>query len=216
VACPACGAKHTLGAPRQFNLLFRTTVGPVEGAESVAYLRPETAQGAYTQYANVSAVLRGRLPLGVAQMGRSFRNEITTQHFLFRSREFDQAELQYFCHPDDADAHFSAWVDFCHSFLVDTVGLRPDRVRRRVYSGDVRKGERMERGSVVLMTLLIHRLCRTWRIMHVRRWTWSTCTRSDGASCGALRTAAISTSSATAPRPAAPSRGRTPTTPRAR
>jgi glycyl-tRNA synthetase len=147
VACPSCGAQGSLGEPRLFNLLFRTSVGPVEGADSVAYLRPETAQGAYTQFGNVQSVLRGRMPCGVAQMGRSFRNEISTHHFLFRTREFDQAELQYFCTPETADEHFARWVDDCHAFLVDVVGLRPDRVRRRVYTGDVRADRSVERGE---------------------------------------------------------------------
>lgn len=105
IACPNCGAKGAekgLQAPRPFNLLFRTMVGPVEDRSAEAFLRPETAQGVYVHFANVATTTRRRLPFGVGQRGRSFRNEIATSNFIFRSREFDQMELQYFCHPDES------------------------------------------------------------------------------------------------------------------
>lgn len=123
--------------PRTFNLLFKTNVGPL-GGSSTAYLRPETAQGVYIHFANVIASTRKRLPLGIGQVGKSFRNEIAVGNFVFRTREFDQAELQYFCVPTDSAAQFDVWVDRCEAWLKNAVGLSPDSVRRRVYDKAVR------------------------------------------------------------------------------
>jgi len=109
VACPSCGMKK-LGAPRRFNLMFKTFVGPVEDTASVAWLRPETAQGIFVNFENVQQATRRRLPFGIAQIGKSFRNEITPGNFIFRSREFEQMEMQYFCRPEDAPRHFDAWL----------------------------------------------------------------------------------------------------------
>ncbi|MDQ6858012.1 MAG: glycine--tRNA ligase, partial [Chloroflexota bacterium] len=99
--CPSCG-QQKLGPPRKFNLMFKTFVGPVEDSASVAWLRPETAQGIFVNFDNVQQSMRKKLPFGIAQIGKSFRNEITPGNFIFRSREFEQMEMQYFVRPEDA------------------------------------------------------------------------------------------------------------------
>lgn len=131
----ACGAagERGFGAPRPFNLLFRTAVGAT-GAGGDAYLRPETAQGAYIHLLNVLHATRRRLPLGVGQAGTSFRNEIAVGNFLFRTREFEQMELQYFCRPADSAAAFDAWVGRCEEWLARVAGLQPGSVRRASYA----------------------------------------------------------------------------------
>ena len=136
----ACGAsgERGFGAPRPFNLLFRTAVGAtggaVGGAVGGAFLRPETAQGAYIHFLNVLTATRRRLPLGVGQAGTSFRNEIAVGNFLFRTREFEQMELQYFCHPRDSAAAFGEWVARCEDWLERVAGLRRGSVRRASYA----------------------------------------------------------------------------------
>src|SRR5437667_4404095 len=101
VACPNCGQKK-LGPPRRFNLMVKTFVGPVEDTASVAWLRPETAQGIFVNFENVQQSTRRKLPFGIAQVGKSFRNEITPSNFIFRSREFEQMEMQYFVRAAEA------------------------------------------------------------------------------------------------------------------
>jgi len=110
VACPNCAEKK-LADPRRFNLMFKTFVGPVEDTAAVAWLRPETAQAVYVNFDNVQQAIRRRLPFGVAQIGKAFRNEITPGNFIFRSREFEQMEMQYFCRPEDAPRIFDEWKD---------------------------------------------------------------------------------------------------------
>ena len=104
--CPDCGGELT--SPRQFNLMFKTHVGPVEDSASIAYLRPETAQGIYVNFLNVVNSSRQKVPFGIAQTGKAFRNEITPGNFIFRSREFEQMEMQFFVKPDTADY----WMDY--------------------------------------------------------------------------------------------------------
>jgi len=98
-SCPECGAKDSLTAPRQFNLMFRTFVGPVEEEAAEVFLRPETAQGIFVNFQNVATTMRRKLPFGIAQIGKSFRNEITPRNFIFRTREFEQMEVEFFCKP---------------------------------------------------------------------------------------------------------------------
>ena len=103
--CPTCGKENTFGEPRQFNMMFKTNVGPVDDDNSVSsYLRPETAQGIFTNYKNVLDSFYPDLPFGIAQMGKAFRNEISPRDFIFRSREFGQMEIEYFVHPDQVGA----------------------------------------------------------------------------------------------------------------
>ena len=108
--CPNCGSTD-LTEPRPFNLMFKTTVGPVDNAENIAYLRPETAQAIFTQFKNVVDSTSRKLPFGIAQIGKSFRNEITPRNFIFRVREFEQAELEYFVEPGDDEKWHEYWKE---------------------------------------------------------------------------------------------------------
>jgi len=109
VQCPSCGMKGTLGAPRLFNLMFKTFMGPVEDTASVVYLRPETAQGIYVNFLNVQQSTRQKIPFGIAQIGKAFRNEITPGNFIFRTREFEQMEMQFFVEPGSDMEWFEFW-----------------------------------------------------------------------------------------------------------
>jgi glycyl-tRNA synthetase len=111
LVCPSCGNKKTLTIPRKFNLMFKTHVGPVEEAAAVVYLRPETAQGIYVNFLNVKEACRRKLPFGIAQYGKAFRNEINTKNFLFRTREFEQMEMQYFIRPEEDERWFEYWLE---------------------------------------------------------------------------------------------------------
>jgi len=108
-SCPDCGGELT--DPRQFNLMFKTFMGPVEEEASIVYLRPETAQGIFVNFDNVMATSRKKLPFGIAQIGKSFRNEITTGNFIFRTREFEQMEIEYFVKPSTDEELFDYWVE---------------------------------------------------------------------------------------------------------
>ena len=136
IACPNCGSKGTLTDARQFNLMFATHVGPVAESSSVAYLRPETAQAMFVQFENVATSMRRKLPFGIAQMGRSFRNEITPGNFIFRLREFEQMEMEFFVHPRDEDEWFAHWVSARHAWWTDVLGISPDRLRLRPHDTD--------------------------------------------------------------------------------
>ena len=136
IACPNCGNRGTLTEPRQFNLMFATHVGPVADSASVAYLRPETAQAMFVQFDNVATSMRRKLPFGIAQQGRSFRNEITPGNFIFRLREFEQMEMEFFVHPRDEDEWFTYWVDARHRWWTDVMGISPDRLRLRPHEAD--------------------------------------------------------------------------------
>jgi glycyl-tRNA synthetase len=136
IACPNCGNRGTLTEPRQFNLMFATHVGPVADSASVAYLRPETAQAMFVQFDNVLTSMRRKLPFGIAQMGRSFRNEITPGNFIFRLREFEQMEMEFFVHPRDEDTWFEYWVAERRRWWSDVLGISPDRLRLRPHDAD--------------------------------------------------------------------------------
>ena len=120
----------TLTEPREFNLMFKTYVGALSGEEGAAYLRPETAQGIFVNFKNVIDSTRFRLPLGIAQIGKSFRNEITPRNFTFRSREFEQMEIEFFCHPDASHAWYRYWRDRRFQWYLD-LGLDPERLQLR-------------------------------------------------------------------------------------
>ncbi len=136
VACPNCGQRGTLTEPRHFNLMFKTHVGPVEDTASLAYLRPETAQGIFVNFANVATSARRKLPFGIAQIGKSFRNEITPGNFIFRLREFEMMELEYFVPPPDEERWFAYWVDERFRWWTDVMGIDPDRLRLRPHEAD--------------------------------------------------------------------------------
>ncbi len=124
--CPVCGGELT--DIRQFNLMFKTHVGPVEDSASIAYLRPETAQGIYANFLNVINSSRQKIPFGIAQIGKAFRNEITPGNFIFRSREFEQMEMQFFVKPDTADYWMDYWKQQRWDFHI-RLGIRPERIR---------------------------------------------------------------------------------------
>ncbi len=126
--CPDCGGELT--EARQFNLMFKTHIGPVEDASSVAYLRPETAQGMFVNFANILDSRHPKLPFGLAQIGKSFRNEITPGNFTFRTREFEQMEIEYFCRPEDSDKVYEEWVAARKQWYLD-LGMKQDHLRFR-------------------------------------------------------------------------------------
>ena len=129
ITCPNCGSKNFTDI-RKFNLMFKTFQGVTEDAKSEIYLRPETAQGIFVNFANVQRTTRKKLPFGVAQIGKSFRNEITPGNFTFRTREFEQMELEFFCKPGTDLDWFYYWKDFCKKWLLD-LGLREENMRVR-------------------------------------------------------------------------------------
>ena len=133
--CPNCGAADSLTEARQFNLMFKTHAGPVESDAAVAYLRPETAQGMFVNFKNVLDTSRKRPPFGIAQVGKSFRNEITPGNFIFRTREFEQMELEYFVPPDQAAHWFEYWCDERYRWYVD-LGIPAERLRLRPHDPD--------------------------------------------------------------------------------
>jgi glycyl-tRNA synthetase len=129
-ACPNCGTKGSFTEARQFNLMFKTHVGPVEDDASVAYLRPETAQGIFVNFKNVQTTSRKKPPFGIAQIGKSFRNEITPGNFLYRTREFEQMEMEFFVPPDEAPKWFEYWVAERFNWYVDH-GIPESQLRIR-------------------------------------------------------------------------------------
>lgn len=126
--CPVCGSRGTLTEPRLFNLMFKTFMGPVEEQAAVVYLRPETAQGIYVNYLNVLNSTRQRVPFGIAQIGKAFRNEITPGNFIFRTREFEQMEMQFFVRPGTDEEWFERWRELRMQWHRD-LGLDPARLR---------------------------------------------------------------------------------------
>ena len=127
--CPNCGRVNSFTEARQFNLMFKTFIGPVEEDASVAYLRPETAQGMFVNFENVQTTTRRKLPFGIAQIGRSFRNEITPGNFIFRTREFEQMEMEFFCRPEEGPRWFDYWRDVRWQWFLD-IGIKPESIRR--------------------------------------------------------------------------------------
>lgn len=129
IKCPICG-KENFTDIRQFQLMFKTSMGVVEDAKSTVYLRPETAQGIFVNFKNVQRTSRKKVPFGIGQIGKSFRNEITPGNFIFRTREFEQMELEFFCKPNTDLEWFGYWKDYCMNFL-KSLGLSEDHLRFR-------------------------------------------------------------------------------------
>jgi glycyl-tRNA synthetase len=125
--CPTCGQTGTFGEARAFNMMFKTSVGPVEDDNSISYLRPETAQGIFTNFKNVVDSYYPDVPFGIAQQGKAFRNEISPRDFIFRSREFEQMEIEYFVHPDQWEICFEEWVKRIHLWC-NALGLPAEQV----------------------------------------------------------------------------------------
>ena len=130
-ACPSCGKSDTFTEIRQFNLMFKTSMGASEEGAVDVYLRPETAQGIFINFKNIQQTSRQKIPFGIAQIGKSFRNEIMARQFIFRTREFEQLEMEFFCEPGTQKEWFSYWVDYCMNWLVDTVGIKKESLRVR-------------------------------------------------------------------------------------
>jgi len=133
LACPHCGARGTLTPPRRFNLMFKTFMGPVEEESALVYLRPETAQGIFVNFLNVLGSARRKLPFGIAQIGKAFRNEITPGQFLFRVREFEQMEIEYFVPPGEDERWFEHWLEERHTWYL-RLGFQRENLRLREQS----------------------------------------------------------------------------------
>ena len=132
IVCPNCD-KLNYTPIRKFNLMFKTFQGVTEDKKAEIYLRPETAQGIFVNFKNAFRAVRGKLPFGIAQIGKSFRNEITPGNFIFRTREFEQMELEFFFDPEDKEDWFSYWKDICHNWLIEH-GMKKENIRRRDHS----------------------------------------------------------------------------------
>ncbi len=133
--CPVCGNSGTLTEPRMFNLMFKTFMGPVEEAAAVVYLRPETAQGIYVNYLNVMQAGRQKIPFGIAQIGKAFRNEITPGNFIFRTREFEQMEMQFFVKPGEDERWFEDWKAQRMEWHL-RLGIEPSKLRFHEHAAD--------------------------------------------------------------------------------
>ena len=129
IVCPECGKANWTNA-RAFNLMFKTFIGTLEDSKSTVYLRPETCQGIFVNFNNVLRTSRKKIPFGIGQIGKSFRNEITPGNFIFRVREFEQMELEFFCEPDEDLKWFEYWVKYCYDF-VKKLGISEDKLRIR-------------------------------------------------------------------------------------
>ena len=134
IPCPQCG-KQDFTDVRKFNLMFKTYQGVTEDSQAEIFLRPETAQGIFVNFKNVQRTSRKKIPFGIAQIGKSFRNEITPGNFTFRTREFEQMELEFFCEPDTDLEWFEYWRDFCYKWLID-LGMKTESIRTRDHSAD--------------------------------------------------------------------------------
>ena len=128
IVCPDCGTKGQWTEPRDFNMMLKTYLGPIETEEGLHYLRPETAQGIFVNFANVVTTSRRKPPFGIGQIGKSFRNEITPGNFIFRTREFEQMEMEFFVEPSTATQWHQYWIDTRHQWYVD-LGINPDNLR---------------------------------------------------------------------------------------
>jgi len=134
-SCPTCGSKSSFTEARQFNLMFKTNAGPVIDSAAEVYLRPETAQGMFTNFTNVLNTSRKKPPFGIAQIGKSFRNEITPGNFVFRTREFEQMEMEYFVPPADSDKWFEYWCKERMDWYLN-LGMKADSLRLRIHDPD--------------------------------------------------------------------------------
>ena len=132
IKCPECGKSDFTGI-RKFNMMFKTFQGVTEDSQSEVYLRPETAQGIFVNFRNVQRTTRRKVPFGIAQIGKSFRNEITPGNFTFRTREFEQMELEFFCEPGTEMKWYEYWKDYCHKFLL-SLGMKEENIRLREHA----------------------------------------------------------------------------------
>ena len=133
--CPTCGSKNKFTEVRHFNLMFKTHVGALEDSSSVAYLRPETCQGIFANFDNIVNTCRVKVPFGIAQIGKAFRNEINPRNFTFRSREFEQMEMEFFCNPSEAPKWFQYWKDERYDWYLK-YGIKKERLHLREHAKD--------------------------------------------------------------------------------
>ena len=131
--CPECGGEFT--EARAFNLMLKTYLGPIQDEDSISYLRPETAQGIFVNFLNIMDSKHPKLPFGIAQIGKSFRNEITPGNFIFRTREFEQMEIEYFVRPEDADTKLQEWIDYRYNWYID-LGIKKENLKKRPHGKD--------------------------------------------------------------------------------
>ena len=131
--CPNCGETGTFTEPQQFNLMFETNMGPIKSPDNAVHLRPETAQGIFVNFNNVLTAMRRKLPFGIAQIGKAFRNEITTGNFIFRTREFEMMEIEFFVHPGQDEDWHTRWTDDCMAWYTG-LGVDEGRLRRESMS----------------------------------------------------------------------------------
>ncbi|MCP4652730.1 MAG: glycine--tRNA ligase, partial [Candidatus Omnitrophica bacterium] len=136
--CPGCRNKidTTENKPRKFNLMLKTNMSATEDNPHFGYLRPETAQGIFINFTNVMSTMHKKLPLGIAQIGKSFRNEVTTGSFIFRMKEFEQMEIEYFIHPDQANQAYENWVKERFNFYIEKIGLSKENLMLRPHKDD--------------------------------------------------------------------------------
>ncbi|HZI96059.1 MAG TPA: glycine--tRNA ligase [Actinomycetales bacterium] len=135
IACPNCGSRGAWTEPREFNMMLKTYLGAVEDESGLHYLRPETAQGIFVNFLNVMGAARKKPPFGIGQTGKSFRNEITPGNFIFRTREFEQMEMEFFVPPDDAEKWHKLWMEERERWYTE-LGIRPDLLRVRAHGAD--------------------------------------------------------------------------------
>ncbi len=133
--CPTCGKRGEFTEPREFNLMLKTHIGPIQSDDNMVYLRPETAQGIFVNYENVRRTNRLKLPFGIAQIGKAFRNEITPGQFVFRTREFEQMEMEFFVRPEEADEWFAYWLEERFNWYVG-LGMDESKLRLRDHDSD--------------------------------------------------------------------------------
>jgi glycyl-tRNA synthetase len=133
--CPTCGTKDKFTEVRHFNLMFKTHVGALEDSSSITYLRPETCQGIFANFGNIVSTCRVKVPFGIAQIGKAFRNEINPRNFTFRSREFEQMEMEFFCHPSEAPKWFAYWKDQRYNWYLK-YGIKKERLHLREHAKD--------------------------------------------------------------------------------
>ncbi len=134
LVCPSCGEQNYTDI-REFNLMFKTSAGVTEDSKNTIYLRPETAQGIFVNFKNVQRTTRKKIPFGIGQIGKSFRNEITPGNFIFRTREFEQMEMEFFCEPDTIKEWHKYWKDFCFNWLL-SLGIKEENIRMREHGTD--------------------------------------------------------------------------------
>ena len=165
VRCPECGGSLT--DVRQFNMMFKTSVGVTEDDSSVAYLRPETAGGMFVAWKNVRDTARKRLPFGIAQVGKAFRNEITPGNFIFRTREFDQMEVEYFVKPEQAPESFEMWLKVLKSWVEDVLHISPKNVEYVEISEKTALFIPHAQSTWSINILSAKRNCTVWRIERI-------------------------------------------------